>query len=98
MKLNLAQIFAVLYILQEKYGKFKQDELYFLSKLFDGKCPELRIIYRYGMAGKLWNNNGRIYVTGPSKKEFGYSLEVDKEIKEVNSNIAKAIEVYKNET
>ena len=68
-----------------------------LGELFDGDIKELRVIHRFGAAGKIWNNNGRIYVTGWGHSEISAN-EYQKQqgqIDEINRIIAEIIELYK---
>jgi hypothetical protein len=52
----------------------------FFDEFADGKFAEWRIIYHFGSAGKLWNHNGRIYVSGHhSRIECGGDSKVFQE-------------------
>jgi hypothetical protein len=71
-----------------------------LGELFDGEIIEARILSRFGMAGKIWNNNGRIYISGHNEAELNQLLSDAKkreinDIEMANRNIAAIIEEYK---
>lgn len=96
MKLNNKQSFAILSFLVSE--KLLTSEYVFrhhrdFGELFDGECKELRVITRYGAAGKLWNSNDRIYVSGHSDTEVNkekYFLE-RQEITVINGIIENII-------
>ena len=96
MKLNVSQSIAVIKILVYEYGPTILDEYLSIARLFSKKSSEIRIIHRYGMAGKLWNNNGRIYISGHNKDEIGETeyLKEQVEIQQVNREIADAIKSF----
>jgi len=102
MKLNAKQIcHLIAFLYSNKFlseYNFSQD-LSALGELFDGEIKEARIISRYGMAGKLWNNNDKIYITGYNESEQQpklYKIQCS-EIESANRNIAAIIEMYKDE-
>ena len=72
-------------------------DLISFGELFDGQTKEIRVIYKYGIAGKLWNSGDRIYVTGKSSIECFDGEHYNNqqyEINEVNKNIEQLIELY----
>jgi hypothetical protein len=97
MKLNISQTVALIAFLVKEYDKHLLT-FYFqnLAELCKNEATELRIISKYGMAGKLWNNNGKIYISGHSPSEISKEdyaaqrIEIDK----VNEQIAEIIETY----
>jgi hypothetical protein len=99
MKLNNKQSLAILNLLI--CNKMVDSERIFrdlisFGELFDDQTKEIRVIHRYGIAGKLWNANGRIYVSGHSDREVNdihYQKERG-EIDEVNNHILGLIELY----
>jgi hypothetical protein len=107
MKLNNKQSCAIIrYLITNKLlGDLNTtwpitDALSTLGELFDDEIKEARIIYRYGVAGKIWNNSGRIYITGRNDSELaqlkpGLALQEKNEIESANVNIAHIIEDYK---
>lgn len=101
MKLNNKQSFAILAVLRE-YNLITDwpfsYNLISISALFDDEDREVRIISKYGMAGKLWNNNDKIYISGHNQNEASeeqYNKE-QKEIAEVNQRIQSIIDFYKD--
>ena len=100
MKLNNKQSMAILCQLINN-GLLRPDNIPMcsteLAELFDDEIKEVRCISRFGMAGKLWNNDGRIYVSGHNSSEIGPVLYKEEQeiIKDINGQIAKLIEYYK---
>lgn len=96
-KLNHKQSFAIAsYLLSANL--ISDYNIRDLGELFDEEAKELRIIKAFGMAGKLWNNNDRIYVSGWGHSEIP-SEQYQKQqgrIDEINKNIAEFIELYKD--
>ena len=100
MKFNNKQSFAILSLLvSEKY--LRAEDIFRhhndFGELFDGECKELRVIHKYGAAGKLWNNHDRIYISGHSENEINkekYFLE-QQEIKEINELVVQLIGLNK---
>jgi hypothetical protein len=106
MKINNKQACAIIrYLITNKlFGDLNTtwpitDALPILGELFDGEIKEARIIYRYGMAGKIWNNNGRIYITGRNHHELSQipeglaKMEIN-EIESANKNIEEILKMY----
>lgn len=99
MKLNNKQSLAIINLLI--CNKMVNSDLIFrelvsFGELFDDQTKEIRVIHKYGGAGKLWNSGGRIYVSGHSHSEVNeihYQKERG-EIDEVNKNINELIELY----
>ena len=97
MKLNIHQSLAIVRYLNETYQlNFLYHYYNELGQLFNGDISELRIIPKYGMAGKLWNNDGRIYITGYSpaeidKKEYD---QQQKELEQVNNDLRMIVESW----
>ena len=104
MKLNSKQICHIIgFLYSNKFisdYNFAQD-LSAMGELFDEEIKEARIIRKYGMAGKLWNNSNRIYITGHNDSELAtmekfHQKQEPIEIEMANSNIAQIIEMYKD--
>ena len=51
------------------------------------ETKEWRIIGKFGIAGKLWNNDDRIYVSGYSNGEIGDAKYKEQQIKIDNMNV-----------
>ena len=100
MKLNNKQSFAILSLLVSQ--KLLRAEDIFrhhndYGELFDGECKELRVITRYGAAGKLWNASMGIYISGHSDSEVSEEIYQKEraEIEEINELIVQLIELNK---
>jgi len=96
MKLNTKQSLFLIRYLSEKFEfDFLEHYALELGNLFNGDNTELRIIPKYGMAGKIWNN-GHIYITGYSPVEIGEGefKAQQIEINEINSEIKKIIDFW----
>jgi hypothetical protein len=97
MKLNTHQSLAIVRFLTDHYQfNFLYHHFNDLAKLFNGDTKELRIIPKYGMAGKLWNSNDRIYVSGWSRSEvdeetFEYQ---QKELDDVNEKLRLIVDCW----
>ena len=71
------------------------DDMSFLCRFdefCDGKISEWRIIYAFGLAGKIWFNCGRIHISGHSAGEMDgfkgeYYLKEQEEIKALNKEL-----------
>jgi len=64
----------------------------------NGEIREWRIIHQFGMAGKLWNNNDKIYVSGwssceVSKKEYE---ETNRVVDKMNEELADLVKKWSN--
>lgn len=100
MKLNNKQSLAIIsYLLETKIISIETFEDYYNSfgQLFDDEAREIRVISKYGMAGKLWNNNNKIYITGWSYneiKENDYNKQ-QKEVDKYNKDIEFLLNSYK---
>jgi hypothetical protein len=72
MKLNKKQRYALLIWLGSKMPELHKDHSVIASfdEFCDGEIPEWRIIYKFGMAGKIWNVLDKIYITGYSHGEL----------------------------
>ena len=106
MKINHRQACHIIrYLISNKFlgdnlNFVLPDTLDTIGELFDEEIKEARIIVRYGMAGKLWSNDGRIYISGWSHNEIGekrFNIQ-QIEIESANSNIAAIIELYRDIT
>jgi hypothetical protein len=100
IKLNHTQAFNIIHFLVEN-GFIWTYPATTIGKLFDGLIEEAQIISLYGMAGKLWNNNGRIYITGHNDAGLAQigkeAARIERtQIEEANSEIATIIEMYKD--
>jgi len=97
MKLKKIQRYALLGWLCENVPHFMDISIiYDWDKFCDGKIPEWRVISNFGMAGKLWNNCGRIYISGYSPCELdkkGYAKQQEK-IDKWNEAIAELLAIY----
>lgn len=73
MKLDKKQRYALLIWLGEKvHGLFKDYSVISdFDEFCDGEITEWRVIYTFGMAGKIWNVHEKIYITGYSQYEIG---------------------------
>jgi hypothetical protein len=109
MKINHKQACAIIrYLISNKmFGDSAShfvisDTLPTLGELFDEEIKEARIIYRYGMAGKIWNSGDRIYITGRNHNELSRlpkglaQMEVN-EIESANKNIELILKMYQSE-
>ena len=99
MKLNQVQRYALLNWLSKNIRNFfNLSTSYNFDEFCDGDITEWRVISDFGMAGKLWNNCDRIYITGYSPCEIGVnSKEWKKHLKQVekwNEEIAEVIGMY----
>lgn len=98
MKLNHHQSLSIVRYLTDTFVfNFLYHHYDVLAELFEGHSTELRIIPRYGMSGKLWNNNGRIYITGYSPDEIGkkeYKAQ-QKELDKINDDLRMIVEAWK---
>ena len=63
-----------------------------VHRLAIGEVRELRIISEFGMAGKLWNNNGKIYVSGYYPSEISKN-EYNKQRKRIDKLNAELLEL-----
>lgn len=73
MKLNQYQRVALAMWLGEKLPRLAHDSSVVcgFDEFCDGEVHEWRVIYTFGMAGKIWNVHDKIYVTGYSRYEIG---------------------------
>lgn len=73
MKLNKEQRIALAMWLGSKVRNIFDDHSVVtgFENFCDGEYTEWRVIYTFGMAGKIWNYDDRIYVTGYSSGEIG---------------------------
>lgn len=100
MKLNQRQRYALLAFLVKKFPNFFDMHIaYDFDNFCDGEIREWRVISKYGMAGKLWNNHDRMYITGYSAGELdGFEgkryKKQSEEIKQLNEELAEAIGIY----
>jgi len=62
----------------------------------DEQIKEWRIIYRYGFAGKIWNYDDRLYITGYSPHELSKKsfIKQQKEIDKWNDEIKYLLAIY----
>lgn len=98
MKLNKLQRRALAIWLGEKIPRLSQDHsvVYSFDSFCDGDILEWRIIYPFGMAGKIWNNLDKIYVTGYSQGEIGKAAynRQQKIIEKWNEEILTLLAMY----
>jgi hypothetical protein len=65
----------------------------------DGKIREWRVIPEFGFAGKIWNNDDRIYVSGYSGGELGgfeseaYKTQQEK-VDKINEDLANLMRLW----
>lgn len=89
MKLNQIQRYALMAWLVKSFPEISEDYsvLYSFDEFCDGEIREWRIISKYGMAGKIWNNDDRIYISGHSGGELdGFEGKIYKaQQKEINA-------------
>ena len=97
MKLNQRQRYALLDFLVKTFPNFFDMQIaYDFDRFCDGEIREWRVISRYGMAGKLWNNCDRIYISGYSRCEVSEEQfkKQSEEIDKINAELAEAIGIY----
>lgn len=99
MKLNVMQALMVVdFLFKNKFiNKFSYHPVTF-GEFFNEEHKEIRVIDKYGSAGKLWNHLGAIVVSGYSESEIGakkFKLQ-EIEVEMANRNIAAIIEAYKD--
>ncbi len=98
MILNQKQRMALLMWLGSKVPQLIKDAsvLYGYEDFCDEKIPEWRIIYTFGLAGKIWNVVDRIYVTGYSQSEMGKQAykKQQKTIESWNKEIEEIMAIY----
>jgi hypothetical protein len=98
MNLNKFQRIALCCWLIAEYPYLSKDSSFIhdFNEFCDGKIREWRIISKFGMAGKIWNNNDRIYISGYSPnelKEVVY-LEHCKEIDAINKELEQLLKKW----
>jgi hypothetical protein len=71
MKLNQIQRYILLSWLSKNLRNWDEGYAYEFDSFCDGEFQEWRIVSDFGLAGKLWNNDGRIYISGYSPSEIG---------------------------
>ena len=95
MKLNEYQKRALLIWLGNNEIKHSYvDVIGNFDKFANGEIKEWRIMSQFGMSGKIWNNNDRIYVSGwsrseVSKKNFEKTNEVVDKMNEELADLVK---------
>ena len=96
MELNQHQKTALLLLLGN-YGVPLHEVVFGIDSFCKGQIREWRIIGIFGMAGKLWNSAGKIYITGYSRNELGAKAFETQEIKidELNKTIAERMEQFR---
>ena len=100
MKLNQLQRYALLDWLSKNIVNFVSMQiLYDFDRFCDGEITEWRVIPTFGLAGKLWNNCDRIYITGYSHGELdgpdGKTYKKQQErIDKWNEELAELIGIY----
>lgn len=98
MKLNQQQRYALAMWLGGKIEYLSQDSSVVCSfdEFCDGDIPEWRIICKFGLAGKIWNNCGRIYVSGYSQFEIGKRAYMDQQeiIEKWNNELILLLSTY----
>jgi len=97
MKLNQKQKYALFGWMIER----DLSDKYTMINDFDDFCneeiKEWRVTAKYGLAGKIWNFDDRIYITGYSPNEVSKSTykKQQKEIDILNKEINQILEIYK---
>lgn len=90
MDLNKVQRYALLLFLSKELDvTLSKWEFYEFEKFCDGGIREWRIIAKYGMAGKIWNQESGIYISGYSRTEIGHEAFIDQqvEIEDLNEKL-----------
>jgi hypothetical protein len=93
MKLNKTQRYALLqFLCQDLNIDISFCGFIEFDEFCDGDITEWRVVHRYGMAGKIWNN-GRIYISGFSSGEIGKKQykKQQEEIEEFNKSLETII-------
>jgi hypothetical protein len=101
MDLNKVQRYSLLLFLSKELGiALSRYDFYEFEKFCDGGIREWRIIAKYGMAGKIWNNNDRIYISGHSRTEIGHEAFIDQrvEIEDLNEKLDALMTDHSNFT
>jgi len=98
MKLNQNQRIALAVWLGSKIPNLYSDHSFItrFDEFCDGNISDWRIIYNFGMAGKIWNILDKIYITGYSKGEIGQNAyqKQQKIIDEWNKEIVELLTMY----
>jgi len=101
MKLNQLQRYALWGFLVSHLPNLIREHsvVYDFDKFCDGEYTEWRVMSCFGMAGKIWNVNDRIYITGyspyemPKKYYKGQQLIIEKWDKEIAELLATYAEL-----
>ena len=97
MKLNQKQRYILLAWMIERDLVKKHEIVNEFDDFCNEEITEWRIIAKYGLAGKIWNLDDSIYITGYSPVEVSKSTheKQQKEIDILNKEINKILEIYK---
>lgn len=99
MKLNRHQKFALAMWLGSKLSTLWRDHsvVSTFNEFCKGNILEWRVIYLFGMAGKIWNVGDKIYITGNCEHEVGTKRYNEQQIiiGDWNKEIVKLLEMYK---
>ena len=98
MKLNKQQKYALMIWLGEKVSGLFTDASVVsgMDEFAKGEIREWRIIYVFGLAGKIWNIGDLIYLTGYSEHEIGKRAHESQQkiIEKWNEELLKLIALY----
>jgi hypothetical protein len=97
MKLNEYQKRALLIWLGNNEVKHSYaDVVGNFDNFANGEIIEWRIMSQFGMAGKIWNNDDRIYVSGWSRSEVSeeHFKETNKVVDKMNEELAELVEKW----
>lgn len=98
MKLNKEQRYALAMWLGSKVPKIETDHSVIadFDEFCDEKISEWRIIYNFGLAGKIWNVSNELYVTGYSHGELSKKQyeKQQKTIEEWNKDLILLMDFY----
>lgn len=97
MKLNKRQRLALAFWLGGKIPSMFRDHTVIsdFDAFCDGEISEWRVMYNWGMAGKLWSSLDKLYVTGMSPHEL--DKKAYKRQQEVVERYNKELEVLMSE-
>lgn len=96
MELNQHQKTALLLLLGN-LGIPLHEVVFGIDSFCKGQIREWRIIGIFGMAGKLWNSAGKIYITGYSRSELNAEAFETQEIQieQINKIISERMEYFR---
>ncbi len=98
MKLDKHQRVALAIWLGEKVPGLSRDHSVVsgFDEFCDGEITEWRVIYTFGLAGKIWNVHDKIYISGHSQYEIGkreYNQQQEL-INKWNSELEELMAIY----